>query len=113
MAYAGHIYLLHGLAHPVIEDAPYPRGCLVDSTGDTVHGHLTLYEKHGVGFKKQREATVLACPWHICHDRLVLAGLDTGNAGMKVTQMLEEVQVTPCLVDGVMGCALLVSNPKG
>jgi hypothetical protein len=110
--YFRHINLLNGFAIPMIENMPYTRSCLTNGTGHTAHGHLTLYEKHGIGFEKQCKPTIFTCPWNIYHDCFVINGFDTRNAGMKKTMMFEEIQMTPDLIYCIIGSVLVLANSK-
>ena len=59
-------------------------------------------ERHGEAFEQQREAGARPCPWNSDEADAAFGAGDARRAGGQKRLMLEEVEVSPGLLDGVV-----------
>jgi hypothetical protein len=85
----------------VVQQAPQPGVVLADQLGDGFDRHLGEH-RHQQGLKQQREAAFGPRPSKRDLAHAVGRAGDPGHTGVQVGPVLEEVQVPPGLVAGVM-----------
>ncbi len=91
--------------HVVLEDAPDAGVMLVDHAAYLSRGHAVLDQQHDVGFHKQREAGARPAPWRSYGLDAVLGALDPRLACMQERAVLEEIEVAPSALGGVVDLA--------
>ena len=98
---AGEIHARDGRADVVEDDAPQTFvGDLEEARGDG-DGHMDG-ERHGEALEQQREAGAGPCPRHGDEAHAALRAVDAWRARGEDRLVLEEVEMAPLLLDGVV-----------
>ena len=103
----GQVHACDGRVDVMEDDAPQALvGDLEEALGGDGDGHVHD-ERHGKRLKHQREAGVLARPWHLDLTHAARLAGDARRTRGEESLMLEEVEMPPRLLDGVVDGAAL------
>lgn len=100
-AHSGQVGLRPRRAHVVVDDPPQPRVVLAHDPAGRPHRHLP-HQRHHQRFEQQREAAARPRPRHRHRLHPALGALRPRHPGMQVRLMLEEVQMPPGPLLGVV-----------
>lgn len=94
-AYPTEVHAPLAPLYPVVQQAPQAGSRLSHRPRHGAHGHLLPDQRQGVRLEEEREARSLPRPGDAHRLNLTRARAKTGDAGVQVAGVLEEVQVTP------------------
>src|SRR4029453_938665 len=95
------VHARHSLLDVVQDDTPQTRVVLSYQAGCRGDGH-GRDKRHGEGLEQESEAGTGPCPRHIDETHAAVAAVNTCDARMQEGLVLEEIQMPPGLLDGVV-----------